>query len=183
VKKQYGFHFEADRCIKCWACEVACKQWHGIKAGTIKLRRVIEVSKGTFPNVNRTFLSLSCMHCAKAPCLAVCPAGAISKRIDDSIVVVDRSKCIGCHSCLDACPFGVPQYGEDGTMQKCDMCLERLENGQEPICVATCPTQALHWGTIEELSELASQRAAKKLAVLSSIQAEFETRVHMTVVK
>lgn len=164
MQKQYGFYFDSSRCLKCWACEIACKQWHGIKAGTIKLRRVLEVTTGTFPNVTRRFISLSCMHCAKAPCAAVCPSGAISKRTADGIVVVDSSKCIGCHSCLEACPFGVPQYEADGTMRKCDMCLERLAEHQPPICVATCPTQALHWGTLDELSELAAAKAARKLA-------------------
>jgi Fe-S-cluster-containing dehydrogenase component len=61
-------------------------------------------------------------------------------------------------------PFGVPQYREDGTMQKCDMCLDRLEQGQEPICAETCPTKALHWGTLEELSQMATMKAANKLA-------------------
>jgi anaerobic dimethyl sulfoxide reductase subunit B (iron-sulfur subunit) len=169
MSKQYGFYFDSNRCIKCWSCEIACLQWHGIKAGTVKYRRVVEVTTGMFPDVTRTFLSLSCMHCAKAPCIEVCPAGAISKRLEDGIVVVDRNKCIGCHSCLEACPFGIPQYGEDGTMQKCDMCLERVEKGQEPICAATCPTQALRWGTLEELSENAIKKAAVKLAAASDI--------------
>lgn len=150
MKKHYSFYFEVDRCLKCWACEIACQQWHGIKAGTVKLRRVVEVTSGTFPNVTRTFLSLSCRHCDKASCVAACPKGAISQRIEDGIVVVDTQKCAGCRSCFEACPFGIPQYNEDGTMQKCDMCLDRLEQGQTPICAATCPTQALRWGTREE---------------------------------
>lgn len=164
MSEQYSFYFEPDRCIKCWACEIACKQWHGIKAGTIKLRKVTEVTQGTFPSVTRTFLSISCRHCAKAPCAAVCPTGAIIKRVEDGIVLVDDTKCIGCHSCLDACPFGIPQFDEDGTMRKCDMCLDRLEQGQQPICAATCPVHALHWGTVQEMSEFATQKAAQKLA-------------------
>ncbi len=168
MQKQYGFYFDSSRCIKCWACEIACEQWHGIKAGTIKLRRVTEVTTGTFPDVTRKFLSLSCRHCAKAPCAVVCPSKAISKRIEDGIVVVDSNKCIGCHSCLEVCPFGVPQFEADGTMRKCDMCLERLAQNQQPICVATCPTQALHWGTMQELSELATAKAARKLAAATS---------------
>jgi anaerobic dimethyl sulfoxide reductase subunit B len=163
MNKRYGFSFEAERCLKCWSCEVACKQWHGIKAGTVKLRRVVEVTSGTFPDVKRTFLSLSCRHCAKAPCAAACPTHAISQRIEDGIVVVDSQKCIGCRTCLDACPFGVPQYAEDGTMQKCDMCLDRLALGQKPICAETCPSQALHWGTLKELSQIATMKAANKL--------------------
>jgi anaerobic dimethyl sulfoxide reductase subunit B len=163
MNKRFGFSFEADRCLKCWSCEVACKQWHEIKAGSVKLRRVVEVTIGTFPDVKRTFLSLSCRHCAKAPCAAACPTHAISQRVEDGIVIVDSQKCIGCRTCLDACPFGVPQYVEDGTMRKCDMCLDRLAQGQKPICAETCPTQSLHWGTLEELSQMASIKAANKL--------------------
>lgn len=164
MSKQYSFYFESDRCIKCWACEIACKQWHGIKAGTVKLRRVTEVTRGTFPDVTRTFISATCRHCAKAPCAMVCPTGAITRRIEDGIVLVDKEKCIGCRDCLDACPFGIPQFNEDGIMQKCDMCLDRIEHGQQPICAATCPVQALHWGTVREMTELASQKAAEKMA-------------------
>ncbi len=97
-------------------------------------------------------------------CAAVCSTGAISKRAEDGIVVMDQDKCIGCHYCFFACPFGIPQYGDDGTMQKCDFCLDRLEQGKEPACVATCPTKALHAGTMEELSKLAAEKAATKLA-------------------
>jgi anaerobic dimethyl sulfoxide reductase subunit B len=164
LKTQYGFYFDSDRCIKCKACEIACKQWHGIKAGTVKLRRVVEVTAGSFPDVKRTFLSLSCKHCAKAPCVAACPTGALSKRTEDGIVVVDRQKCIGCRTCLDACPFGVPQYDEDGIMRKCDMCLDRLEQGRKPICSETCPTGALHWGTMDELSDFTTLKTANKIA-------------------
>jgi len=162
MKKQYGFYHDSDRCIKCFACEVACKQWHGIKAGTIKLRRVEEITSGTFPDVKRTFKSVSCMHCTEPRCIEACPQGAISKRAEDGIVIVDSSKCTGCCLCFDACPFNAPQFDEEGMIHKCDMCLERIENGRQPICVATCPTQALHWGTLEELSVIISREKAKR---------------------
>ena len=149
MNKQYGFYFESGRCIKCWACEIACQQWKGIPAGTIKLRKVVEETTGTFPEVVRKFFSLSCRHCADAPCAAACPEEAITKRKEDGIVVVDRDKCTGCKACFDACPYDIPQFDEDGKMQKCDMCLDRLQKGQEPICAATCPTRALRWGLIE----------------------------------
>ncbi len=166
---QRGFYIELDRCVGCHSCEVACKQWNGLapnavgKAGP-NWRTLTSVESGVFPNVTAVELSLACMHCGAPACEAVCPAGAIAKRPDDGIVVVDQEKCIGCHYCFFACPFGVPQYGDDGTMEKCNLCLDRLEQGKEPICVATCPTQALHSGTLEELGKMAAEKAARKLA-------------------
>lgn len=162
MKTQYSFYFDSNRCIKCKACEIACKQWKGIEAGTFKLRRVEEITEGVFPDVRRHFFSVTCRHCAKAPCIEVCPTNAIVKR-PDGIVIVNQGDCIGCKACLDACPFGIPQFDEDGLLQKCDMCLDRIENGQIPMCAATCPTQALRWGTLEELSSLAGMNAVKKL--------------------
>jgi len=156
---QYGFWIEPSRCIKCWACQVACKAWKGTRAGTINMRRVVEVCRGTFPNVRRTFVSMSCMHCEKPACAAACPSGAIVKREEDGIVLVDQYKCIGCRSCFIACPFGAPQFDADGAMRKCDYCLDRLALGKQPACVATCPTLALHGGTMEELSRLSASKA------------------------
>lgn len=163
MNEQYGFWIEPERCIKCWACQVACKAWKGTKAGTVNVRRVLDVWNGTFPDVTRTFVSMSCLHCGDPACASVCPTGAITKRAEDGIVVVDQDKCIGCHYCFYACPFGVPQYGPDGKMYKCDFCLDRLEEGKEPACVATCPTGALHSGTMEELAKRAEEKAAKSL--------------------
>jgi anaerobic dimethyl sulfoxide reductase subunit B len=158
LKTQYTFYFDSDRCIKCRACEVACQQWKGIKAGTYKLRKVEEVITGIFPEVKRRFFSYSCRHCEEAPCAATCPTQAIFKR-PDGIVICERDKCDGCRLCLEACPFDVPQFDEDGLICKCDMCLDRIENGQIPICAATCPTQALRWGTTAECDHMAVEKA------------------------
>jgi anaerobic dimethyl sulfoxide reductase subunit B len=163
MTKQMGFYVDLDRCLMCNSCEVACKQFNNIKANTIKRRRLLDFTSGTYPNVKRTGLSLSCMHCEQPACAAVCPTGAISKRIEDGVVVVDPTKCIGCHYCFFACPFGVPAY-TDGVMNKCDYCLsQNLAEGEPPRCVATCPVQALHSGTMEELADIVSTKAAKKL--------------------
>ena len=162
MKSKYGFYFDSDRCIKCKSCEVACKQWKGIKANTIKLRKVEEITNGIFPDVKRCFFSISCRHCAKAPCIAVCPTKAIVER-PDGIVIVEQDKCIGCRACLEACPFGAPQFGNDGLMQKCDMCFDRVDHGQIPICAATCPTRALSWGTIDKLTDLATSKAMHRM--------------------
>lgn len=167
MAKQYGFWIEIDRCVECYACEVACKAEHNVDLG-VKRRRVTNVWSGSFPNVTFKTVSLSCMHCEKPACEAVCPTGAIKKQPDTGIVTIDQTKCIGCHYCFFACPFGVPQYGKDGTMQKCNMCAERLAKGQQPKCVSTCPGNALHFGTMEELSKLAQEKVAKKLAASTS---------------
>ena len=107
MSEQLMIYCDEDRCIKCYACQVACKQWHGIKAGGVSRRTVIEHTSGKFPNVTRTFSSLSCQHCTEPACANVCPAGAITKRAEDGIVVVDQDKCIGCRYCFFACPFGI----------------------------------------------------------------------------
>ncbi len=160
---QYGFSMNTERCIKCWACTIACKQWNGIKAGTIERRRMVETTSGTFPTVERTFFSLSCMHCAEPACEKVCPAGAIKKRDEDGIVVVDKDKCIGCRYCFFACPYGVPQYTAAG-MDKCDFCMGNgVKPGETPHCVATCPTKALQSGTMDELSDKLAEKSVKRM--------------------
>lgn len=167
MTNQLMIYSDSDRCIKCYACQVACKQWHKTKAGTTSRRNVIEYTSGTFPDVQRVFYSKGCMHCEEPACTAVCPAGAITKRAEDGIVVVDRDKCIGCHYCYFACPFGIPDY-DDGGMDKCDMCLSLGvdDTGRPtPHCVATCPTQALYFGTKEEIDQVINEKeAARALA-------------------
>lgn len=159
MSKQYGFYYDAGRCIQCRTCEVACKSTHDLEPG-VNWRRVIETWDGDYPNVTRTFFSLACMHCNKPACAEVCPTGAISKRSEDGIVVVDRDKCNGCRDCFTACPYGVPQFGNDGTMQKCDFC---TGTGRKPACAASCPADALKSGTLDELLEMAKVKAARRL--------------------
>jgi len=168
---QKGFYIDTSRCTSCFSCVVACKQWNDLAPrvndtpGTPgpMWRRVTTLEMGAYPNAKIIGVSLSCMHCAQPACMDVCPVGAISKRVEDGIVLVDSDKCIGCHYCFVACPFGVPQYGSGGTMEKCNFCLDRTEKGQDPACVATCPAKALKAGTMEELAAYAGERAAMVL--------------------
>ena len=165
--KQYGFDFDAERCVQCHACEVACKSFHNIEPG-VKWRRVASAWEGKYPDLKARTISLACLQCGDPACESVCPTGAISKRAEDGIVVVDQSKCIGCHCCFLACPFGIPQYGADGRMQKCQLCIGRLVEGEEPPCVATCPSEALHFGTMEELADRATDSLARRLLSATS---------------
>jgi anaerobic dimethyl sulfoxide reductase subunit B (iron-sulfur subunit) len=163
MEKQYGFYINIDRCVQCRACEVACKSWNGVELG-IQWRKVLDIWNGQFPNVTNRTVSYSCMHCAKPACVAACPERAISKRAEDGIVVVNQAKCVGCRTCATVCPFHIPQYGRNGVMQKCDLCLERLDQGARPSCVATCPGEALKFGTMENLMKISVPEPAEKLA-------------------
>jgi anaerobic dimethyl sulfoxide reductase subunit B (iron-sulfur subunit) len=160
MSKQYGFYYDSTRCVQCRTCEVACKGTHNIEPG-VQWRRVIETWKGAYPNVTRVFFSLACMHCEKPACVAICPTGAITKRTRDGIVVVDRDKCNGCRDCFSACPFGVPQFGADGIMQKCDFC---LETGAGPVCVASCPSDALKFGALDDLLEMTTVKNVRRMS-------------------
>lgn len=150
--------------MKCYSCEVACQQWHELRAGTWMRRTVFEAVEGHFPSVSRRFISLSCMHCENPACVETCPVGALSKREEDGLVAGDASRCIGCRSCALACPFDVPRYRDDKTMDKCDGCLSLgRATDEEPRCVASCPTRALHFGPLSEMGALSESFGGKHL--------------------
>jgi anaerobic dimethyl sulfoxide reductase subunit B (iron-sulfur subunit) len=150
---QLGFYFDQSRCTGCQACRVACKDWNDVPPGPATWLRVPLVEEGKFPDVSVRFLLFHCFHCAEPACLKACPTGAISKRADDGIVIVDQNTCNGCGACRDACPYQAPQFRTNGApMEKCDFCRERLEAGLRPICVAACPQRALDYGSLDILS-------------------------------
>jgi len=156
---QIGIYINQDRCMGCFTCAVACKDWHDIDAGPVKWMRIKEIEKGEFPNLFLAFLPLLCYHCEDPACINACPVTAIVKRESDGIVLVNQEKCVGkteCGSlCLKACPWDAPQFGPDqnAKMQKCNLCYERLEKDQQPICVDACPMYALEVDGIEKLRE------------------------------
>jgi Fe-S-cluster-containing dehydrogenase component len=94
------------------------------------------------------------MHCEDSPCVIGCPTGAATRDDRTGAIVVNKALCIGCHSCALACPFGVPRYDQDDKMQKCNLCIERVEVGLEPACVRVCPTAALKFESPNKLLEL-----------------------------
>ncbi len=154
---QKGFYFDQSRCIGCYTCVVACKDWHDIPAGPASLRSVVTIEEGKYPDLFVAFLSLSCGNCAQPLCREACPAGAITKRSEDGIVVVDKEMCLGkeaCGLCREACPYDAPQFGAeaDARMQLCNFCLDRLAENKNPICVDACPMLALDAGSLPELT-------------------------------
>jgi anaerobic dimethyl sulfoxide reductase subunit B (iron-sulfur subunit) len=117
---------------------------------------VLTIEEGKYPDVFVAWLAASCYHCARPACVEACPAGAITKRKEDGVVVVDPAKCLGkdkCDLCLQSCPYGAPQFGaeKNAKMQMCNLCFDQLKEGKKPICVAGCPMRALDAGPIDEL--------------------------------
>jgi anaerobic dimethyl sulfoxide reductase subunit B (iron-sulfur subunit) len=153
---RYGFYFDQTRCIGCLTCVIACQDWHDVPAGPASWIRVKTIEKGKYPDLFVTFLFEVCYHCVKPACVLACPMNAITKQEKNGVVIVDSEKCLGkenCSSCYDACPYAVPQFGNEknAKMQKCDFCADRLAVGKKPICVESCPMQALDAGSIDEL--------------------------------
>ena len=107
---------------------------------------------GEFPAVRYYSTSVSCNHCASPACVANCPTGAMYKDEETGVVLHDDEMCIGCETCVGACPYGEPVYMEDeGIVRKCDACYLLREKGESPACVAACPMRCLDFGDLEEL--------------------------------
>jgi Fe-S-cluster-containing dehydrogenase component len=107
--------------------------------------------------VHQHFQPVLCMHCADAPCIPACPESAIYKDLETGITLVNEDKCKGCKSCLQACPYGAPQFYDD-KLNLCDLCIHRLaeqrRGGRRTACEAACPAKLIHVGTVDELSAM-----------------------------
>ncbi|HVR32337.1 MAG TPA: 4Fe-4S dicluster domain-containing protein [Acidimicrobiia bacterium] len=161
----YGFVIDQDSCIGCHACTVACKTEHQVPLG-VNRTWVKYVEKGAWPDTSRHFSVMRCNHCANAPCVAICPTQALFTR-KDGIVDFDTDRCIGCKSCMQACPYDALYIDPDEhTAQKCNYCVHRVEVGLEPACVVVCPEQAIIAGDLHDpLSRIARMVASEDLAV------------------
>ncbi|MVF11357.1 4Fe-4S dicluster domain-containing protein [Ketobacter sp. MCCC 1A13808] len=151
--KQHGFHFTADNCIGCHACEAACSEKNGNPAH-ISFRSVGYVEGGTYPDYKRMNISMACNHCDDPVCLKGCPTRAYTKHIEYGAVLQDPDTCFGCGYCTWVCPYNAPQLDPiQGQVSKCNMCVDRLEEGLKPACVSACLGNALNFGVIENLPE------------------------------
>ncbi len=151
---QYGFLYDQSRCIGCNACVIACKQWHNVPPGPNKWMRVHQWEMGSFPNVRIYHLAISCYHCENPLCVKACPNKAVRKEEKYGAVLIDPDKCRGNRKCWLACPYGAVQFDGDEPGQKaskCNMCVDRLDQGSAPICVLSCSMRALEFGPIDEL--------------------------------
>jgi Fe-S-cluster-containing dehydrogenase component len=159
-------HDEAN-CIGCQACEVHCKTNKGLGPGPSPCKIV---AVGPFAVEGRThaprirFVFMPCFQCEEAWCAKACPTGAMQRREKDGIVFVAASLCVGCKSCIAACPWGTPQWDPvTRKVVKCDFCMDRLDAGLEPACVTKCVTGCLSFGVADEAPDPRRERYARQL--------------------
>jgi len=145
---KYGFIIDNRKCIGCHACTTACKSEHDVPIG-VNRTYVKQVEKGVFPNTRRIFSVMRCNHCTDAPCVEICPVEALHTR-EDGIVDFDNNRCIGCKSCMQACPYDALYIDPDNkTAAKCNYCAHRVEVGRAPACVDVCPEHAIIAGDMD----------------------------------
>ncbi|HXG93623.1 MAG TPA: 4Fe-4S dicluster domain-containing protein [Blastocatellia bacterium] len=146
---RYGFVIDHRKCIGCHACTVACKSENEVPLGTFRTW-VKYIEKGEYPNTRRYFSVMRCNHCDDAPCITICPVTALFRR-DNGIVDFDGDRCIGCKSCMQACPYDALYINPNtNTAEKCNYCAHRVEANLEPACVIVCPVQAIVSGDLDD---------------------------------
>jgi Fe-S-cluster-containing dehydrogenase component len=190
TQKKLGLVIDLDTCVGCHACVISCKGWntenygaplsdqnaYGRDVSGTFLNRVhsyevqpMATSEKVQPAAQTIHFPKSCLHCEDAPCVTVCPTGASYKRVEDGIVLVNESDCIGCGLCAWACPYGARELDqEEGVMKKCTLCVDRIYNenlpevDRVPSCVRTCPSGARHFGDLgdenSDVSKLVAER-------------------------
>ena len=139
------FIIDLARCTGCGTCLVACKDRAGLP-DDVDLLRIETTESGAFPAPAVTHRVIHCFHCAKAPCVEACPAGALL-RGEGGCVALDGDTCVGCGRCAETCPFKAVATRPDGTAVKCDACADEVSRGFEPTCVRACPMRALDYAS------------------------------------
>jgi formate dehydrogenase iron-sulfur subunit len=166
---------DISKCIGCKACQVACMEWNGT-------RPEIGVNDGSYDNPPKlapqawTVMKFDevetkdggldwlirkdgCMHCEDPGCLKACPSPGAIVKMSNGIVDFKSENCIGCGYCVQGCPFDVPKISPTtNKATKCTLCSDRVEVGQDPACVKSCPTKALTFGPKDDQITLAESR-------------------------
>jgi Fe-S-cluster-containing dehydrogenase component/formate-dependent nitrite reductase membrane component NrfD len=161
----YGFAIDLRKCIGCHACTIACKSEHDIPVGVNRCW-VKTVEKGTFPQTQRLFFPVLCNQCTDAPCMNICPTGALFNR-RDGIVDLNGDSCIGCRACMAACPYDQLFIDPNTrTAEKCNFCANRVENKLEPACVSVCPTECRIFGDLDDPASEVAQIVQREAFML-----------------
>ena len=167
---------DVSKCIGCKACQSACQEWndlredvgenHGVydnpldlTENSLTVMRFTEWVNPDTSNLEWLIRKDGCMHCADPGCLKACPAPGAIVQYSNGIVDFDHDKCIGCGYCLKGCPFNIPRFTQvEHKAHKCTLCSDRLAMGQAPACAKACPTQAIVFGTKDEMKDWADVR-------------------------
>ncbi|MEY8314665.1 4Fe-4S dicluster domain-containing protein [Adlercreutzia muris] len=155
---KYGFAINLHRCIGCRTCSISCKMENNVADGTMRIRvlnddeaLVYDVPTGSYPNLAMTWTPVPCQHCDNPPCVEACPTGASTKQ-DNGLVLIEAEECIGCESCVKACPYDARSINPDTNIaDKCTMCEHRLLNGEQTtLCQLSCPGRAIVAGDLDD---------------------------------
>ena len=173
----YGFVIDNRMCIGCHACTVACKSEHDVPIG-VNRTHVKYIEKGLFPTNTREFSVHRCNHCADAPCVEICPTTALHNRAD-GIVDFDNDRCIGCKSCMLACPYDALYIDPNtNTAAKCNYCAHRVDYGYEPACVVVCPVEAIVSGDLDDASTRIAQLIANEKTITRKPEKMTDPNLH-----
>jgi len=161
---KYYLYQDERKCIACRSCQVQCKVNKGLGVGP-KLSQIVEVGPVNIAGIPKAnYVFLSCFHCADPWCMAACPNKAIRKRPQDGVIYIDQDRCAGCKSCIMACPWSAPQWdAKKNKTIKCDFCMDRIDAGKKPACVAACPTGSLEFVLTDQVPDTKRVRFAREI--------------------
>ena len=150
MKKHFALVIDGERCIGCEACTVACRMENDTALFWIRVETLGSAHKGVpegrFPALRMHFVPHLCRHCEDPACVGACPTEALYKR-DDGPVVLNPAECNGCQACKGVCPYDALRFNPaTAKMEKCSLCVHRIDQGLAPFCVVCCEGQAMHFG-------------------------------------
>ena len=156
---------DVEKCLACKSCELECAVAHSKSKNLIEAIRETPIPEAQIGVEGTEDLSipLQCRHCEDAPCVKICPTKAIEKIGNEGPVIIKDELCVGCKFCILVCPFGVIGISHKGRVAiKCDLCIERLKENRLPACVEACPTKALRFISLEELTKERRKKVANE---------------------